>query len=95
MYLGVRLVMAKSFERIHAANLVNFGILPLVFKNENDYEAIGEGANFKALNLKKHVAESEFIPIETGGRVYEFAIFVSKRQRGILLAGGLLNYTKG
>ena len=95
MYLGVRLVMVKSFERIHSANLINFGILPLVFKNENDYDVIEEGSEFTADGLLKHVAENEVIPVEIGGKIFEFAVFASKRQRDILLAGGLLNYTKG
>ncbi|MCL2026500.1 MAG: aconitase family protein, partial [Leptospirales bacterium] len=94
MYLGVRLVMVKSFERIHSANLINFGILPLVFKNENDYDIVKEGSEFSANNLLKHIAEDEIVPVEIDGRVFEFALFASKRQRDILLAGGLLNYTR-
>jgi aconitate hydratase len=94
MYLGVRLVMVKSFERIHSANLVNFGILPLVFVNENDYDSVKQGDAFKAVNLLKHIAESDVIPVEIAGRICEFKLFASKRQRDILLAGGLLNYTK-
>ena len=94
MYLGVRLVMVKSFERIHSANLINFGILPLVFKNENDYDVVKEGFEFIADNLLKHIAESEVVPVQIDGRIFEFDLFASKRQRDILLAGGLLNYTK-
>ena len=52
MHLGVRLVMVKSFERIHSGNLVNFGIVPLLFKNEQDYEAITQGSSFIAKDLR-------------------------------------------
>ena len=94
MYLGVRLVMVKSFERIHSANLVNFGIVPLVFANEADYDSINLSDRFVARDMRKHVAESEIVPVEIGGKTCEFKLFASKRQRQILLEGGLLNYTK-
>jgi len=94
MHLGVRLVIAKSFERIHSGNLVNFGILPLVFKNESDYDKIDFNSNFSVKGLRKLVAESEFIPVEIGGQTFEFTLLASDRQRQILLEGGLLNYTK-
>ncbi|MCP4135157.1 MAG: aconitate hydratase [bacterium] len=94
MHLGVRLVIAKSFERIHSGNLVNFGIVPLIFKNESDYDKINFGDSFIVKDLKKQVAESDTISVEIGGSAYEFTLFASKRQRDILIDGGLLNYTK-
>ncbi len=94
MYLGVRIVMAKSFERIHSTNLVNFGILPLVFVNPADYDSIGQGVSFTARRLRDQVAKSDRITIEIGGRNCEFTLLSSDRQRKILLEGGLLNYTK-
>jgi aconitate hydratase len=94
MYLGVRLVMVKSFERIHSANLVNFGIVPLVFASESEYEKVNQGDEFIARDMKRHVMESEIIPVEIGGKTIEFRLFASDRQRRILLEGGLLNYTK-
>jgi aconitate hydratase len=94
MYLGVRLVMVKSFERIHSANLVNFGIVPLVFVNESDYEKVNQGDEFIAHDMKRLVAESDIVPVEIGGKTIEFRLFASDRQREILLEGGLLNYTK-
>ncbi len=94
MYLGVRVVFAKSFERIHSANLINFGILPLVFKNPEDYEKIKLNLNFKIINLRASVLESEIISAEINGSKFEFLLGASQRQRKILLAGGMLNYTK-
>ncbi len=93
MYLGVRLVMAKSFERIHAANLINFGIVPLIFTSEADYDSIEQNEHFRAENLHSAIMTKR-ITIEITDKSYEFLIFASKRQREILLAGGLLNYTK-
>ena len=94
MYLGVRVVIAKSFERIHSGNLINFGILPLVFKNDADYESISQGDPFTIRDLKKHVMESDTVPVEIGGKVLELSLAASERQRKILIEGGLLNYTR-
>jgi aconitate hydratase len=94
MYLGVRLVIAKSFERIHSGNLINFGILPLVFKNRADYDKIEQGLPFVMKNVKKTLSGDLPVTVDIGGVVYEFELLASRRQRDILLAGGLLNYTK-
>ena len=94
MYLGVRLVMVKSFERIHSGNLVNFGIIPLIFKNEKDYESIKQGDEMVATDLRRLIAESDTVPVTIGGKEYLFDLFASQRQRKILLDGGLLNYTR-
>ncbi len=94
MYLGVRVVIAKSFERIHSGNLINFGIIPLVFKNKSDYDKINQGADFVMRDLKILIEKDGPVRVEIGGSEYEFELFASARQRKILLAGGLLNYTK-
>ena len=94
MYLGVRLVLAKSFERIHSSNLINFGILPLVFSNTSDYDSISLYDRFSAKDLMRQVSENETIDIEINGKNFNFKLSASKRQREILLAGGLLNYTR-
>jgi len=94
MFLGVRLVIVKAFERIHSGNLVNFGIIPLIFKDEKDYDAIEQGAELIAKDLRRLIAESDDIPVTIGGKEYHFDLFASKRQRQILLDGGLLNYTR-
>ncbi|MDY6935069.1 MAG: aconitate hydratase [Spirochaetota bacterium] len=93
MYLGVRLVIAKSFERIHSTNLINFGILPLTFTNEDDYSGIAEGDEFVVKDLRKNILHEEVIAIEIGGKNLELFILATTRQRKILLAGGLLNYS--
>ncbi|MCU0845349.1 MAG: aconitate hydratase [Spirochaetes bacterium] len=94
MYLGVRIVMAKSFERIHAANLVNFGILPLVLADESDYELIAQGQKFSATGLHSRIMGEGRIGIRIGGKEFEFELQATRRQREILMDGGLLNYTR-
>jgi len=95
MYLGVKAVIAKSFERIHAANLVNFGIVPLVFENPSDRERIDVGDEMEAPGWRKAMESGGKVTIEnrTKGLKLECLSNLSERQRRILLAGGLLNYT--
>lgn len=94
MYLGVRVVAVKSFERIHSGNLINFGIVPLIFSNKDDYDKIEQGMDFEIKNLAKSVKSGEPLSMIIGGAEYMFDVFATKRQRLILLEGGLLNYTK-
>jgi len=94
MFLGVRIVTAKSFERIHSGNLINFGIIPLLFKNEEDYGRINAGDEFMARDLRSSILGRETVTIEIKGRSFEFLISASRRQREILIEGGLLNHTK-
>ncbi|HPJ40389.1 MAG TPA: aconitase family protein, partial [Spirochaetota bacterium] len=94
MFLGVRFVIAKSFERIHTSNLINFGILPLVFKNSADYDAINQGDSFSAHNLRAAVKAGTDITLVINGTSFAFSLIASSRQREILLDGGLLNFTK-
>jgi aconitate hydratase len=94
MYLGVRMVMARSFERIHSDNLVNFGILPLAFRDQADYDRISRGDQFTAAGLRTLVMEADEIPVTIAGKPFLFTLAVSQRQRAILLEGGLLNYTR-
>ncbi len=94
MYLGVRLVIAKSFERIHSANLINFGILPLVFREKIDYNDIKQGDRFVVSNLKNFINNKEIISIEISGKRYDMNLVATERQREILLKGGLLNYAR-
>jgi aconitate hydratase len=97
MYLGVKAVVAKSFERIHAANLVNFGIVPLTFKNPGDYDAIEQGDKLEVGDFRKAIEKGEAIKLtdSTKGKTIELEADLSDRQRKIVAAGGLLNYTKG
>jgi len=94
MYLGVRIVMAKSFERIHSGNLVNFGIIPLLFLNGSDYDKIKQGDSFKISGVIESVKKGSNLKIEIAGSFYELQILATERQRKILLSGGLLNYTR-
>ncbi|MBI2092823.1 MAG: aconitate hydratase [Deltaproteobacteria bacterium] len=89
-FLGVAAVMAKSFERIHAANLVNFGIIPLIFANEADYETINVGGEIKISGVKKAIESGSDVIIETGGKKITLKYNLSDRQRKIIIAGGAL-----
>ena len=96
LYLGVRAVIAKSFARIHSANLMNSGILPLNFENEADYDRIETGDTLKAENLRSQIKAGSEIIIKniTKGTEFKTKLEISDRQKNIILAGGLLNYTK-
>jgi aconitate hydratase len=95
MYLGVKAVLAKSFERIHSANLINFGIAPLVFKNPSDIEKIKPGDKLTCPAWKESFEKGETIKLlnERSGETIEALCSLSARQRSILIAGGLLNHT--
>lgn len=96
MYLGIRVVLAQSFARIHRANLINFGILPLTFVNPDDLARLSEGQTLILSDLRAKVEHPEPFPISIRGE--ETPIWVkhdlTERQAKILLAGGLLNATK-
>ncbi|MCX7615077.1 MAG: aconitate hydratase [Clostridiales bacterium] len=96
LYLGVRAVLAKSFARIHSANLINSGILPLVFSDPSDYDKINQGDELFFPNLKKEVEEGQTITIlnKTTGQTIKAESGVSGRQRDIILAGGALGNAK-
>jgi len=94
MYLGVKAVLAKSIERIHAANLVNFGIIPISFADESDYEALAGGAEIRVPGIRRALQQGdEVVLAAAAGREILLKMNLSKRQRDILLAGGLLPYT--
>jgi aconitate hydratase len=95
-YLGVRAKIAKSFARIHKANLCNFGVLPLTFKDPRDYELMEKGARvvFPEVRRLVEIGERE-IPLEVDGRKMISLLEVSDRERQDLLAGGTLNFVKG
>ncbi|UCG81036.1 MAG: aconitate hydratase, partial [Desulfobacterales bacterium] len=94
-YLGVRVKIAKSFARIHKANLCNFGILPLVFKEAGDFDRLEKGARLVFPEVRRLVEEgSREIPVEVDGHPMVTLLEVSDRQRKQLLAGGALNFVK-
>ena len=97
LYLGVKAVLAKSFARIHRANLMNNGILPLEFTDEADYDAIAPDDEIVIENAPAQIAaaaEGECVTVRAGGRELKMKLVITPRQRDILLAGGLLSYTK-
>jgi aconitate hydratase len=95
-FLGVKVVLAKSFERIHAANLLNFGIAPLTFASEADYDAIDAGDRLEAPDIRKQLGSATRFQIHdrTKGRPFEVVCDLSERQRRILLCGGALPAVK-
>jgi aconitate hydratase len=96
MYLGVRAVIAKSIERIHKANLINFCIVPIEFADPADYDKIDSGDELHIDNLIEAVKASDEIKIVKADGSFEFVgkLELSKRDREILLSTGLLNYTR-
>ncbi len=96
LYLGIKGVIAKSFARIHMSNLINSGILPLVFANEADYDKISQGDALSIEHAQQKTRGEEPFVLRnlTKGETYEVKLEVSDRLREILLAGGLLNHTK-
>ena len=96
MFLGVKVVIAKSFERIHSANLINFGIIPLTFKTESDYDGIDSGDEIQIPNIRKVISKNEPLIVKnlTKGKDFEVNYELSERQRNIILAGGMLSYIK-
>jgi aconitate hydratase len=94
-YLGVRAKIVKSFARIHKANLCNFGILPLIFVNPEDYDRLPKGARLVFPDVRKRIQRGDVeIPVEVGGNRIVTLLEVSDRQRKHLLAGGALNFVK-
>ena len=95
MYLGVRAVVAKSFARIHAANLINYGILPLTFVNADDYDRLTQGDNLTISGIFAGLESGKFtLTDKTTGETFALACELSPRQREILRDGGLLAYTR-
>ena len=96
MYLGVKAVVAVTIERIHQANLCNFGILPLLFKNAEDYESIKYGDKLELNNVYSSLEKGEFILKDlTTGKDIPLTLFATDTQKKTLLSGGRLNEIKG
>ncbi|MGI6554218.1 MAG: aconitate hydratase [Bacillota bacterium] len=95
MYLGIKAIIAKSFARIHRANLINFGILPLTFADETDWEQIDSGDELVIKNAPVNLAGDKLV-IEnvTKNNTFQVKHGLSKRQIDIVLSGGLLNYIR-
>ncbi len=96
LYLGIKAVVAKSFARIHVANLINFGIVPMTLKNPDDYDKFNEGDRLGIAGFAAAVeGENEATLVnKTTGASATLVLTLSPRQRKMLAAGGCLNYTK-
>ena len=97
LYLGVKAVLVKSFARIHRANLINAGILPLTFVNEADYENIAQGDELVIADVRKAVSDGQTqltVVNKTNGKEIPVLCELSGRTKDIILAGGLLDYTR-
>ncbi|MEW5947974.1 MAG: aconitate hydratase [Thermodesulfobacteriota bacterium] len=96
MYLGIKAVLVLSFARIHRSNLINFGILPLVFLKKEDYDSIQADDRLAIPDIRKQILSEQPVRIinETQGHHFMVNLTVQKRERDVLLAGGLLNYVR-
>jgi len=96
LYLGIKSVIAKSFARIHSANLINAGIVPFTFENAEDYDKIDEMDDLEITDIKKALSSKStvYLTNKTKNEKYELSYSFSDRQIEIIIAGGLLNYTK-
>ncbi|MCE5194550.1 MAG: aconitate hydratase [Nitrospiraceae bacterium] len=96
MFLGLQAVIAKSFARIHKSNLINFGILPLQFKNPSDYEKIEKGDMLAIRNIINSLNSEQIYKIENLTKNFTFEVLsdFNDRQKNIIIKGGLLPYTK-
>lgn len=95
MYLGVRAVIAKSFARIHVANLINVGILPLTFEDPADYDKLTQGDELYLSDIFSGMDSGRItLTNETTGKKIQLCCSFTERQKAILKAGGLLQYTK-
>lgn len=98
MYLGVRAIITKSFARIHKANLINYGIIPITFKNPDDYDKISEGDTVEISNIFKSLKDGSEFDVTVHSKAGDVNICgvndLAERSRNILLAGGLASYTR-
>ena len=95
MYLGVRAVITKSFARIHVANLINAGIMPLTFENPEDYDRINQGDMLSMSDIFAGMDNGKIVlEDKTTGESFNLVCSFTDRQKAIIKAGGLLQYTK-
>ena len=96
LYLGVKAIICKSFARIHKQNLINNGILPLTFENEADYDKVDQGDRLELPGVKTAIQNGGKILVKniTKHTMFNATLELSERGKGMILEGGLLNYTK-
>ncbi len=97
MYLGVKAVLAKSFERIHIANLINFGILPLIFENADDYDLLEQGDRISIPHVRELLEKGEALTLNNSTKDKKIKLLynLTEKDIGIILAGGKLNFMRG
>jgi aconitate hydratase len=97
MYLGIKAIFAKSYARIHRSNLINSGVLPLTFSDQNEFEKVQQGDRLKIENIQEGLKKDGLLRVEnvTQQRVFEVFHGLNDREIEIMLAGGLLNYIRG
>jgi aconitate hydratase len=94
-FLGVRVKLVKSFARIHLANLINFGILPLTFENPGDYDLLSQGQTLELPGVRQRLLDgAERLPLKVGGKEIWVRVDLSARQRRLLAVGGALNLAR-
>lgn len=94
-YLGVRVKLVKSFARIHLANLINFGILPLTFENPEDYDRLHQGEPVELPDVRRLLLDgAETLPLKLGNREIRVRVELSARQRRLVAVGGALNLVR-
>jgi len=95
-HLGGRAVITKAFERIHSANLINFGIVPLLFVNESDYDRIAQGDQVEIPGIREGIRKPGTLTARNVTKGFDFEVkhTLTDRQIEIILAGGRLAYTK-
>lgn len=96
MYLGIKAILTKSYARIHRSNLINFGILPLIFEDPDEFNGIQQGDRLRITHPRSRLEEGGPLRIENVTQKKEFEVShgLNSREKDILLAGGLLNYTR-
>jgi len=97
MYLGIKVVLTKSFARIHRDNLVNFGIIPLIFDDAKFYNKINLNDKLQILKIRQVLKKGESqIKVQNITQNFEFAVNIdlTERERNIIIAGGKLNFTR-
>jgi aconitate hydratase len=96
MYLGIHAVIAKSFARIHRSNLINFGIIPFLFQNAEDYEKVEKGDRLMIENVQQALKGNQSYTIQNQTKQYSFEVStnLNDREKELILSGGLLPNTK-
>jgi aconitate hydratase len=96
MYLGIKAILAQSYARIHRSNLINFGVLPLTFREPDEFSRIEQGDHLRIENLRRGLKANDLLIVQnaTQKRSFEVLHGLNQREVEILLAGGLLNYTQ-